>query len=58
MWRLAGVPDEDATVVRRAGKDVVIYRANREAVYGVDVQEHVERFSPGTTTINHCLFSR
>lgn len=41
----AGVPDENASIVRRAGKDVVIDRINGQTVDGVDVQEHVESLS-------------
>lgn len=44
MWRLASVPDENPSVVRGAGKHVVIYRADRQAVHGIDVQEHVQSF--------------
>lgn len=44
--RLAGVPDEDASVVGGAGEDVVVDGADGQTVDGVDVQEHVESFSP------------
>lgn len=41
----AGVPDENATVVGRAGEDVVVDRVDGQTVDGVDVQEHVQSFS-------------
>lgn len=52
--RLTGVPDQDAAVVRRAGEHVVVDRADGQAVDGVDVQEHVQSFSPGRTNIHGC----
>lgn len=43
----AGVPDEDAAVVGRAGEDVVVDRVDGQTVDGVDVQEHVQSLSSG-----------
>lgn len=42
----AGVPDEDASVIRRAGEDVVVDGVDGQAVDGVDVQEHVQSLPP------------
>lgn len=42
--RLSGVPDEDASVVGRAGEHVVVDRADGQTVHGVDVQEDVQSF--------------
>lgn len=46
IWWLAGVPDENATVIGGAGEDVVIDGADGQTVDGVDVQEHIKSFSP------------
>lgn len=46
VWRLAGVPDEDASVIGGAGEDVVVDGADGQTVDGVDVQKHVQSFSP------------
>lgn len=46
VWRLAGVPDEDASVIGGAGEDVVVDGADGQTVDGVDVQKHVQGFSP------------
>lgn len=51
----ACVPDEDATVVGRAGEDVVVDRVDGQTVDGVDVQEHVQSFSPARGTTNQAL---
>ncbi len=51
-WRLAGVPDKNAPVVRWAGKHIVIDRTDRQAVHGIDMQEHIQSFpSVGATII-------
>lgn len=44
--RLAGVPDEDAPVIRGAGEDIVVDGADGQTVDGVDVKKHVQGFSP------------
>lgn len=49
-WRLAGVPDKNASIIRGAGKHVVIDRADGQTVHGIDVQEHIQSFSPAATT--------
>lgn len=51
IWRLAGVPDKDASVIRGAGKHIVIDRADRQTVHCIDMQEHVQSFSSAGTTI-------
>lgn len=42
----AGVPDEDASVIRRAGEHVVVDGVDGQAVDGVNVQEHVQSLPP------------
>ncbi len=54
IWRLASVPDENASVVRWAGKHVIIDRADGQTVHGIDVQEHVQGFSSAETTNVWC----
>lgn len=54
-WRFAGVPDKNTSVVRWAGEHVVIDRADRQAVHGIDMQEHVQSFPSVGTTIIHML---
>lgn len=44
--RLTGVPDEDAPVIGGAGEDVVVDGADGQTVDSIDVQEHVQGFSP------------
>lgn len=53
--RLAGVPDEDASVIGGAGEDVVVDGADGQTVDGVDVQEHVHSFppAPGKRPVSH-----
>lgn len=51
----AGVPDEDAAVVGRAGEDVVVDRVDGQTVDGVDVQEHVQSFSSVHGATNQAL---
>lgn len=46
MWWLASVPDENASVIRRAGEHVIVDRADRQAVHSIDVQEHIQSFPP------------
>lgn len=55
MWWLASVPDENASVIRRAGEDVIIDRADRQAVHSIDMQENVQSFPPEGTTIIQIL---
>lgn len=55
MRRFASVPDENAPVIRRAGKHVVIDRADRQAVHSIDMQEHVQSFPPEGATIIQML---
>lgn len=49
MWRLTSVPDENASVVRRAGEHVVIDGADGQTVHSIDVQEHVQSFPSART---------
>lgn len=53
IWWLTGVPDQDTSIIRGAGKHVVIDRTDRQTVHGVDMQEHIQSFSPAGTTIIH-----
>lgn len=53
VWRLTSVPDQDTSIIRGAGKHVVIDRTDRQTVHGVDVQEHIQSFSSAGTTIIH-----
>lgn len=46
----AGVPDENASIIRRAGEDVVVDRIDGQTVDGVDVQEDVQSFSSAGDT--------
>lgn len=46
VGRLAGVPDEDAPVIGGAGEDVVVDGADGQTVDGINVQEHIQGFSP------------
>lgn len=55
VWGSAGVPDENATVVGRAGEDVVVDRVDGQTVDGVDVQEHVQSFTSAHGTTNQAL---
>lgn len=54
MWRLTSVPDQNAAVVRRACKYVVIDGVDGQAVHGVYMQEHVQSFSSAGESDQQC----
>lgn len=50
-----GVPDENASIIRRAGEDVIVDRINGQTVDGINVQEHVQSFSSAHESRTHAL---
>lgn len=55
MWWFSGIPNENSSVIRGAGEDVIINRTDGQTIHGVIMQEDIESLATFHVMQNHLL---